>query len=372
MINPIAGMGGRVGLKGSDAVVELAIERGAVPSAGRRAGEMLAHLSRLLEARATGPEIVWLTCAGEMGDAALRAAGFERVEVVYEPGSSPAAEDTRLAVAAFLEAEAELVVFCGGDGTARDVWSSAGDRLAMLGIPAGVKMYSAVFGLSPARTAEILIGYLDGRCSLEDAEILDVDEVAFREGRLEASLFGKARTPHEPQLVQAAKQVIPDRDEGHAKAQIAEHVGGDMEAHPETLYLLGPGSTVESIANRNGLPKTLLGVDAVCAGQVVGRDLSEAEILSCLDAHGDVRLVVSPIGAQGFVLGRGNQQLSPAVLRRIGRDRLVVVATPAKLHRTPRLHFDTGDADLDTELVAEGFVPVVTGYHTRRMAPAGA
>ena len=190
---------------------------------------------------------------------------------------------------------------------------------------------------------------------------------AFRAGRLEVELYDSARTPHEPQLMQCAKQMIEDRDEASAKAQIAEHVAEELEARPGTLFLLGPGSTVASIARRNGLPKTLLGVDAVLAGALVGRDLRESELLQLIEDHPDVRLIVSPIGAQGFVLGRGNQQLSPAVLRRIGREGIVVVATPAKLDRTPVLRFDTGDHALDIELANGGFFPVVNRYHTRRL-----
>jgi len=270
-------------------------------------------------------------------------------------------------VRAFLEAGATLVVFCGGDGTARDVCAVTGRATPILGVPAGVKMYSGAFGVSPARTAEIVIGYLEGRFDLADADVLDVDEEAFRAGRLEVELYDSARIPHEPQLVQCAKQVIEDRDEESAKAQIAEHVAEELVARPETLFLLGPGSTVASIARRNGLAKSLLGVDAVLAGKLVGRDLRESELLELIDDHPDVQLVLSPIGAQGFVLGRGNQQLSPAVLRRIGRGRIVVVATPAKLDRTPVLRFDTGDAALDMELANGGFFPVVNRYHTRRL-----
>jgi predicted polyphosphate/ATP-dependent NAD kinase len=302
-----------------------------------------------------------------MGEEALRAAGFERMEVVHRPSGSPDARDTRDAVRAFIDAGATLVVFCGGDGTARDVCGVTRRAIPILGVPAGVKMYSGLFGVSPARTAEVLLDYLEGRADLADADVLDVDEQAFRAGRLQVELYDSARTPHEPQLVQSAKQVIVERGEEQAKAQIAEHIGEELEARPATLFLLGPGSTVASIAGRIGLSKTLLGVDAVRGGKLVGRDLSERELLELLESHSDVRLVVSPIGAQGFVLGRGNQQLSPAVLRRIGRDAIVVVATPAKLDRTPVLRFDTGDAALDLELASKGFFPVVSGYHTRRL-----
>jgi predicted polyphosphate/ATP-dependent NAD kinase len=376
LINPIAGMGGRVGLKGSDGVVDLAIARGAKPSAALRAGEMLDALRAWLAGHPTPPDFVWITCAGEMGEDALRAAGFEEIEVVYPPGAtaegrhasdSTDASDTRQAVQAFLASGVTLLVFCGGDGTARDICRITGRDTPILGVPAGVKMYSGVFGVSPARTAEILARFLEGRFDLADADVLDVDEDAFRAGRLDVELFDSARTPSEPRLMQSAKQVIEAPGEESAKAEIAEHVAEEFEAHPDALFLLGPGSTVASVARHIGLEKSLLGVDAAIAGKLVGRDLRESELLELIDAHPDVRLVLSPIGAQGFVLGRGNQQLSPAVLQRIGRERVIVVATPAKLDRTPLLRFDTGDPALDAELGGSGFFPVVTRYHVRRL-----
>ena len=367
LVNPIAGMGGRVGLKGTDGVVDLAVARGAVPSAGARAGEMLASLSEHVMSRSAPPAINWITCAGAMGEDSLRGAGFDAIDVVYEPEDPPSERDTRRAVRSFIDVDAELILFCGGDGTARDVCAITRRRVPILGIPAGVKMYSGVFGISPARTAEILIGFLEDRLGMIDADVLDVDEERFRAGELQVKLYDTARTPHEPQWVQSAKQVIEDRSEEHSKAQIAEHLAEQLASHPDTLFLLGPGSTVASVAHRNGLAKSLLGVDAVLGGELIGSDPCEREILDLLDAHPRAQLVLSPIGAQGFVLGRGNQQLSPEVVRRIPRDDIVVVATPMKLARTPVIHFDTGDPLLDAELAANGFFPVVTGYHVRRL-----
>jgi len=367
VVNPIAGMGGRVGLKGTDGVVALAIERGAVPTAGARAAETLRALRERLRRRRDAPTASWLTCAGEMGAEPLREAGFDAVEVVYQPAEPPDGDDTRDAVRAFVEAGATLILFCGGDGTARDVCGETRRRVPVLGIPAGVKMYSGVFGISTARTAEILDAYLQGRLGVADADVLDVDEESFRAGRLEVQLYGSALTPHEPSLVQRAKQVIAEPSEEGAKAQIAEHLAEWMADEPETLFLLGPGSTVASVAQRNDIEKSLLGVDAVRGGELVGRDLAEQEMLALLEHGGAARLVLSPLGAQGFVLGRGNQQLSPAVVRRIGRDHIVVVATPMKLRHTKVLRFDTGDASLDAELARGGFFPVVTGYHVKRL-----
>lgn len=368
VVNPIAGMGGRVGLKGTDGVVDLAIERGAVPTAGSRASETLQALRQRLR-HSDAPTVSWLTCRGAMGDDLLRDAGFEAAEVVYEPAEPPAGDDTRRAVRAFLDAGATLILFCGGDGTARDVCAETRRRIPILGIPAGVKMYSGVFGIGTTRTAEILAEYLEGRLGVADADVLDVDEESFRAGRLDVQLYDCAVTPHEPSLVQSAKQVISEPTDSHAKAQIAEHLAEWMEREPETLFLLGPGSTVASVARRNDLEKSLLGVDAVRGGVLVGRDLTERELLAVLEGEEGARLVLSPIGAQGFVLGRGNQQLSPAVLGLIGRDHIVVVATPMKLAHTKSLRFDTGDAGLDTELAHGGFFPVVTGYHVRRLVP---
>ena len=306
-----------------------------------------------------------------MGADALRAAGFAAVEILGAPSEPPTGADTRRAARAFVEAGAELVVFCGGDGTARDVCAETQRRVPVLGVPAGVKMYSGVFGVSPARTAEILRAHLEGRLGVVEADVLDVDEAGFRAGRLDVRLHDTALTPHEPVLVQSAKQVIAEPTEARAKAEIAEHVCEAMCDAPDVLHLLGPGSTVAAIAEAAGLEKSLLGVDAVRGGEIVGRDLAERELLALLDATADdeVRLVLSPIGAQGFVLGRGNQQLSPEVVRRIGRERIVIVATPMKLAHTQVLRFDTGDAELDAELARTGYLPVVTGYHLRRLIP---
>lgn len=367
VVNPIAGMGGRVGLKGTDGVAAVARERGAEPRAGARAREALVALARRLGADegAAAPE--WLTCAGAMGAAPLEESGFPDFEVVYRPAEPPSEDDTHRAVQAFLASGAELILFCGGDGTARDVCTVVHRRVPVLGIPAGVKMYSGVFGVSPARTGEVVADWLAGRLGEADADVLDVDEESFRAGRLEVRLYASARTPHEPGWVQAAKQVIAEPSEDRSKAEIAEQLAEWMEREPGILFLLGPGTTVASVAARSGLDKSLLGVDAVRDGVLLGRDLAERELLALVPEDGSARLVLSPIGAQGFVLGRGNQQLSPAVLRRIGREGLVVVATPMKLARTRALRFDTGDAALDAELARGGFLPVVTGYHRRRL-----
>ena len=370
LINPVAGMGGRVGLKGTDDVVERAIALGARPIAALRAAETLAALRRLFDGGEGAAAVHWLTCSGAMGADALSSAGFGNVEVAYLPAGRTTGEDTKTAVARFLEHGVDLILFCGGDGTARDICGVVGQKTPILGIPSGVKMYSGVFGTSPSRTAEILFGFVCGRLFLASTEILDLDEEQYRRGTWAVRLHHAALTPHEPTFLQAGKLLITELDESGVKADIAQHLIEDIGGTKNVLVLLGPGSTVQSIGTMLGIDKTLLGIDAIADGKPVAMDVNEREILELLDRYVDSRLILSPIGAQGFVLGRGNLPLSPAVVRRVGAANIVVIATPAKLARTPILRFDTGDAALDRELVGDGYIPVVIGYRLRRLVKA--
>jgi predicted polyphosphate/ATP-dependent NAD kinase len=279
----------------------------------------------------------------------------------------PARHDTEAAVAEFLARGVDLLLFCGGDGTARDICGVARQKVPMLGIPAGVKMYSGVFGTSALHTADILVAYLAGRLTPARVDILDLDEDRYRQSEWVVRLYDVALTPFEAALTQATKLLIAGADEESAKAEIAEHLYEAMQAEPQTLFLLGPGSTVQSLGSRLAIDKTLLGVDAVIGGRLAGKDLNERQILDLLAHHPQAKLVLSPIGAQGFVLGRGNLQLSPEVIRGIGGENIIVVSTPAKLARTPLLRFDTGDATLDAELAQRGYWPVGIGYRLSRL-----
>jgi predicted polyphosphate/ATP-dependent NAD kinase len=366
IINPIAGMGGRVGLKGTDGVVAQARQRGAAPIANARALEMLRALARLRSGAPAAPPIEWLTAAGEMGNDALQAAGFA-AEIVHRPAAEPSAHDTLAAVEQFLARHVDLVLFCGGDGTARDICALTGETTPVLGIPAGVKMYSGVFGVTPARTAEILWRWLNHEIALARVDIVDLDEDKYRRDEWAVRLYLTASAPFEPTLVQSAKALVAGRDEDAVKDDIAEQLRDEIAARPGTLFLLGPGSTVQAVARALHVDKTLLGIDAVVDGRLVGADLAEREILALIDRHADCRLVLSPIGAQGFVLGRGNQQLSPAVIRRIGTGHILVLSTPAKLARTPVLRFDTGDANLDSDMISRKFFEVIVGYRRTRL-----
>ena len=370
LVNPIAGMGGRVGLKGTDGVAATAAALGARPLAGARATEMLRALHPMLEGCRERRTVHWLTCSGVMGADALRDAGFQELEVVHEVRGESSADDTRAGATACRIAGADLMLFSGGDGTARDLCAVLGESIPMLGIPAGVKMYSGVFGTNPTRTAEIVFRFIEGGLTGVRVEVLDLDEERYRRGEWAVRLYFCARTPFEPHYTQMAKQVVIEEGDDALKAEIARHVVDVMATHPDALFLLGPGSTVQAIGIALGIDKTLLGVDAVAGRKLIGKDLDERRILGLLATHAQRKLVVSPLGAQGFVLGRGNLQISPEVVGEIGRSNLIVVATPAKLAVTPVLRFDTGSAAVDRDLVGDGYLPVITGHHRRRLVPA--
>jgi predicted polyphosphate/ATP-dependent NAD kinase len=364
LVNPIAGMGGRVGLKGTDGVVDRAIELGAEPIARAKAEEMLAHFRELVP----DENINWLTCKGAMGEEPLKTAGYSNFQSVHEPEPHTSGEDTKAAVKAFVEKGAELIVFCGGDGTARDICDVTGTETPILGIPSGVKMYSGIFGVTPVKTAEILRDFIEDRLTMTEVEILDLDEDKYRAGEWSVRLYATARTPFESTLIQHAKVMIEEAAEDVIREEIAEYVVEEIKENPETLFLLGPGSTVEFVGKELNIDKTLLGIDAVAGGEQVSSDVNESVILELLSKYNECKLIVSPIGAQGFVLGRGNLQISPEVIRRIGRKNIIIISSPAKLKRTPVLRFDTGDADLDSELAGRGYISVVIGYRLSRLA----
>ncbi|HDQ08293.1 MAG TPA: ATP-NAD kinase [Methanoculleus sp.] len=355
LINPVAGMGGAVGLKGTDGQHARAMALGARPVAPAKAKAFCTALGPTLH--------TFLTAAGVMGGDILRSCGYD-CETVYRPAAATTTRaDTIAACEACRAAGARLLLFCGGDGTARDVFSVCDHDLPLLGIPAGVKMYSGVFATTPAAAAEIIRRL--GEASCIDAEVLDVDEEAYRHNALSTTVYGIAATPALPGLRQASKWASDGSSEGRTQEEIARFIVDIMR--PGTLYLLGAGSTTAAVTALLGLEGTLLGVDAVCDGRVVGQDLNEDGICALLERHPAAKIIVSPIGAQGFVLGRGNQQFSPAVLRRAGPENLIVIATPAKLSRTSSLYIDTGDDCLNAAFGTS--IAVITGYAMAQRIP---
>ena len=383
VINPIAGMGGRVGLKGTDGVLTEALRRGASPVAGERALETIERFIELLTNLNTidlrrGEDIEWYTCAGSMGYDVLTAAGLEKVaknhvQIIYEPTNpeKTTANDTKLACEKLVEARVELILFCGGDGTARDVYSVVKDKVLLLGIPAGVKMHSGVFAMHAKTAGDLLLTYYRNEMDTADGEVLDLDEDLYRAGEWNIRLFGVAKTPYDANLIQRGKHLVETASENVIKEEIAEFIKEDMAEQPEIMYILGSGSTLQAIANHLGIKGTLLGIDAVLENRLLGTDLNEQQLLKLLEEHHEVKLILSPIGAQGFILGRGNLQLSPEVIKKIGIDNIEVVSTPAKLDNIEVLRVDTNDAELDRAFITKGWFPVKVGYRQMKLKKIG-
>jgi predicted polyphosphate/ATP-dependent NAD kinase len=357
VVNPVAGIGGRHALKGSDdaALVASALAHGAEPVAPGRAVLALRVLA------AAADELELLTWAGAMGEDEARAAGLEPTVVGAAAGATTAA-DTRAAAVALAAAGPDLLLFAGGDGTAVDVLRAVGTGVPVLGIPAGVKMHSAVFAVNPAGAGRLALAVVRGAVrDTAEAEIMDVDEDALRAGSISPRLHGMARVPVEPRLLQGGK-ARSAASEAAAQARIAAYVVARLLGG--RLSLVGPGTTTRAVLDALGLPKTVLGVDVLRGRELVAADADEAGLLELLtrSAAETAQALLTPVGGQGFLLGRGNQQLSPAVLRRVGRDNLVVLATETKLAALGGrpLLVDTGDEALDAELT--GFVRVLAGY----------
>ena len=356
IVNPFAGMGGRVGLKGTDGVIQRALDLGAAPTAHKRAEQALKALLPCRDA------LLLLTGPGEMGEKLAERLGFEHRNLIAPSPAETTSEDTCSAARAAAEQGVELLLFAGGDGTARDILNGSGEKLPALGIPAGVKIQSAVFAISPAGAGEIARELVSkGRVSFSPAEVVDIDEDAYRCGVLRSHLFGWLTVP-QARLLQGRKTGSPTSEEA-IQGDIGRTIAAKMRTTPDTLWLLGPGTTTRAIRRILGFEGALLGVDAVKNGQLLESDLNEAHILELLDAHASTHIVVTPIGGQGYVFGRGNQQFSPEVLRRVGGENILVVATSKKIQLLmgKPLLLDTGDTDLDKEL--SGYRRICTGYN---------
>ncbi|ABN62237.1 ATP-NAD kinase family protein [Shewanella baltica] len=357
VINPLAGLGGCVGLKGSDGVADEALALGAEPKAALRMMQALEVI------RDYADDIEVITALGIMGEDVAKSLGFT-TRVVYQTPDKTQALDTQAVVRALLDEPLDLLLFAGGDGTARDVYSvfeqaTIDDKLPVLGVPAGVKIHSGVYGITPHASGMVVKMLLDGELvSLMSADVMDIDEVAFRQGTVRAKRFGELLVPAEPRYVQAVKMGGKEVDE-LVLADIAADVINQME---DELYIMGSGSTVAFVMEELALDNTLLGVDLIQDKNLVGSDLTANELLE-LTQDKPTKLVITLIGGQGHILGRGNQQLSSELIRRIGKDNIIILATKTKLKALDGrpLIVDSGDPKLDSEL--GGYYKVTTGYH---------
>ncbi len=359
IINPVAGIGGRVALKGSDGddIQQLARQRGAVALAEQR---MQQALEWLVDFKA---DIHIYTAANNMGENLSKSLGFQTTVVNALNSVDTCADDTINTAQKCIEQGVDCLLFAGGDGTARNIYSAlenAHSALPVIGVPAGCKIHSSVYAVTPAHAGELLSLIIKGRAlALTEASVMDIDEDAFREDRVKAKLHGYLNVPAENQFMQNMKEG-GIRHEAITLQDIAAFITETMEE--DCLYLIGSGTTPKAILDELQLPATLLGIDALKAHALVEGDVSEKQILALLEKHQKVRLIITIIGGQGHVFGRGNQQISPEVIRRIGMENIVIISTPEKIHSLngQPMRVDTGDEVLNKSLY--GMVAVVTGY----------
>ncbi len=355
VVNPIAGMGGRVGLKGTDGaeVVRRARQMGASPESPRRAAEAIEAM------RGIRDEIDVFAYAGEMGESVAREAGFTPNVIGSIRSGHTTSEDTRTAAKEMMDLSVDLLLFAGGDGTARDIYRAVGREITVLGIPTGVKMHSAVFALTPRIAGEVALKFLKASAPrVSEGEVMDIDEASFREGVLEAKLYGYLRIPEEGQHLQSVKSG-GTQTEKQVIAGIATELFMSMEKG--CLYIFGPGTTTRDILRQLHLEKTLLGVDVVLDGHLIARDVNERQLVRLLNGGKRAKIIVTLIGGQGYIFGRGNQQLSSRIIRKVGKDNVVLVASKQKLASLGGrpLLVDTGDGDVDRML--SGYARVIVG-----------
>jgi predicted polyphosphate/ATP-dependent NAD kinase len=363
LVNPIAGMGGAVGLKGTDGDAYFeALELGAEPVTPERARQFLSGIRNR-------EELIIVSAPGVMGEDFVERSKIEyRVVGPPESGEKTSAEDTKRIVGEMLKENVDLFVFVGGDGTSRDVYDVVGSEKPVLGVPSGVKMFGSVFAVNARAAAEVVDAFVKGNVEIVEKEVLDINEEAFRKSNLDVKLYGYMKVPTVRDLVQAGKE--PSRPRGSQienQRAIAKDIVEGMDEG--VMYLLGPGTTTRTIADELNVNKTLLGVDAIHDGRLVGEDLNERGILDLLERFDEARIVVSPIGGQGFIFGRGNQEFSPEVIRSVGKENVIVVATRDKVDNLSCLRVDTSEAEVDEML--RGYIKVLTDYREWRIVKVG-
>ncbi len=366
IINPYAGLGGSVGLKGSDgdAIRIEALARGAEPRALQRMQRALQIISHL-------PEKIEVFCfAGDMGETSARASGFTTRVIGAAQQQPSSAQDTCAAATALLQQKVDLILFAGGDGTARLIADVIGTSQPVLGVPCGVKMHSGVYANSPEAAGEILKQLLTGSLvNIVERDVKDIDEDAFRNGQVRARFYGTLLVPEDSQFLQQVKNAGTERDE-LAQLDVAQEMIEQLQ--PDTLYLVGPGSTTHLFLQELGVDGSLLGVDVLLNNELIATDVSAAQICTQLDHFsGPVKMIITAIGGQGHILGRGNQQFTPDILRRVGKENIHIIAARGKilaLNGRPLL-VDTNDPELDVAF--GGYRSVITGYRETIMYPVG-
>lgn len=351
IINPIAGMGGSVGLKGTDGdIYRKALKLGAEPVTPKRVDDLLNHIKNK-------EDILLFVAPSKMGADIVKDKDID-FKIIGEIDVITSSEDTKRIAKMILEQDIDLLIFSGGDGTARDIFDAIQMKIPVIAIPSGVKMFSAVFSINPKAAAKMLDAFLIGT-DLIEREILDINEELYRTGILDSRLYGYLKIPNVKNLFQAGKHSpTVNKTANENKQEISKFIVENMEDN--VLYLLGPGTTVKAIADYLKISKTLLGIDALYNREIVEKDINEERILALLNIHSNAIIIVSPIGGQGFIFGRGNKQFTPKVIEKVGKKNIKIVAISDKMKDLSCIRIDTGEIRTDNML--KGHIKIIVGY----------
>ena len=356
VVNPDAGLGGRLGFKGSDGRAAEARAAGAQDRAGPRMRQCIERLTEL--AREPFEILAW---DGRMGG--------DWIPCAYTAtGTTPELTDAS-STSDFIKSHSpDLFLYAGGDGTTRDIVEALGDReIPLVGVPGGVKMHSGCFATTPKAAAEVVWSFITGDLMLARTEVMDLDEEVYRKGEWKVKMYGEAFTPASPRWMQGAKEQVQRETEEETLEAMSSHIANLVEENPELMIVWGSGGTLRQICKQLEYDSTLLGIDIQHAGKMYN-DLNEQGLLEIIKSHdNEIKLLLSPMGGQGFLIGRGNLQLSPDVLRAIGIENILGIATPAKLLGLNELRIDTGDEKLDADIRAKKYLKVLQGYRTTRI-----
>lgn len=367
IVNPDAGLGGRLGFKGSDGRAAEAREAGAQDRAGPRMTQCMIKFDELLKSSLNRsnikPEIY--TWEGRMGGDWLTNLEYHSIGKTPHPTT---AKNTSDLVQQLTTNEVEVILYAGGDGTTRDIVNALGDKkIPLIGVPGGVKMHSGCFATTPNAAAEVLFSFAIGDLMASITEVMDLDEEIYLTGEWKVRMYGEALTPASPRFIQGAKQQVERASEDEIIEGLATHIGDLIETDPDLMVVWGSGGTLRMIGEILDKNLTLLGIDIQHKDKIYA-DLNEKQLIEILQQHsGNKILLLSPMGGQGFLIGRGNLQLSPTVIRLIGISSILGVATPAKLTGLSNVRIDTGDSELDQELRERKFVKMLQGYRTTRV-----
>ena len=381
IVNPDAGLGGRLALKGSDGMAEIARSKGAEDRAGPRMCEAFEHLFSIIELSLVAWDNVhWLLPKGRMGDSWVP----EKMKIhgkwtnIFDTPELTTAEDTINVVNSMIEQNVEIILYAGGDGTTRDIIGALEDidsaSTPILGIPAGVKMHSGSFGASPRSAAEAFAAWFSGDLLIAQTEVMDLDETLYRKGEWVVKMYAEAMSPGSPRWMQGSKQRIERVSEIEILESLGDHLRETIEEDSELLVIWGSGGTLRTLGESIGFTITVLGIDVTLGNENIGTDLDENQLIDVINNHksqfkekAKILTLLSPMGGQGFLIGRGNLQLSPTVIRLIGIDNILAIVTPAKLATLNTLRIDTGDMELDQQFQEKKYMKALQGYRTTRL-----